>query len=44
MLGELIIAIGIVTTVGHLTGCFQVPKDLLSTVVQERIKHIQGKI
>jgi hypothetical protein len=44
MLGQLIFAIGLVTTVGLLTGCFQVPKDLVSSPLQERIKHTQEKI
>jgi hypothetical protein len=40
MIGEFIIAIAIVTAVGHLTGCFTVPKELVSQKVQERCKHI----
>jgi hypothetical protein len=44
MLGQFIFAVGLVTTVGLFTGCFQVPQDLVSSLIQERIKHTQGKI
>jgi hypothetical protein len=34
MIGEFLIAIGIVAAVGNFTGCFQVPKELVSGKVQ----------